>query len=82
MKIQEAAKIVIDHVEKRDAKLQPYAEQYALRWIGDVASRADLATAEDVASGRGPGSDSARRRLLRVAKAIAKAIANAEGGAE
>jgi hypothetical protein len=73
MKSIEAAKIIKAHVIARDTKAAAEglnSTAYNLRREGDAVSAADEDLADDVLAGRGAGSDSAARKLVRVAKRL------------
>lgn len=70
---KEAAQIVIDHVKRRDAEARKEGLDslaWILRRINDLVGEYMELTAEDVLKGRGAGSESDARRLIRLAKKL------------
>ena len=70
---KEAAQIVIDHVNKRDAEARKEGLNslaWILRRINDLVGEYMELTAEDVLAGRGAGCESDARRLIRLAKKL------------
>jgi len=73
VKIKEAAQIVKAYdqgLSKMSMRYGGNAATHTLRRIGRLVTAHDADIADDVIAGRGPGTDSNSRRLLRVARKI------------